>query len=65
VTRNVFNDLIEKGAFIEHADFSGNLYGTSFETVRSVEQNDRRCILDIEAQVCSTELPSHNNQIRS
>ncbi|KDR65746.1 hypothetical protein GALMADRAFT_81603 [Galerina marginata CBS 339.88] len=45
-----FKELIEQGAFVEHAEFSGNLYGTSFETVRRVQQQGRRCILDIEAQ---------------
>ena len=46
-----FKDLIQEGAFIEHAEFSGNHYGTSFETVRQVHEQGRRCILDIEAQV--------------
>jgi guanylate kinase len=46
-----FKDLIHDGAFIEHAEFSGNFYGTSFDAVRQVEQQGRRCILDIEAQV--------------
>ncbi|KAJ7801859.1 guanylate kinase/L-type calcium channel beta subunit [Mycena olivaceomarginata] len=45
-----FKDLIAAGAFIEHAEFSGNFYGTSFETVRLVHEQGRRCILDIEAQ---------------
>ncbi|KAH9479595.1 Guanylate kinase [Psilocybe cubensis] len=45
-----FRELIQQGAFIEHAEFSGNFYGTSFETVRQVQQGGRRCILDIEAQ---------------
>ncbi|KAJ6621299.1 guanylate kinase/L-type calcium channel beta subunit [Mycena sp. CBHHK59/15] len=45
-----FKDLITAGAFIEHAEFSGNFYGTSFETVRQVHDQGRRCILDIEAQ---------------
>jgi len=45
-----FKDLIAAGAFIEHAEFSGNFYGTSFETVRLVQEQGRRCILDIEAQ---------------
>lgn len=53
VSQNVFKDLIRDGAFIEHAEFSGNYYGTSFQTVREVEQQGKRCILDIEAQVCS------------
>ncbi|KAJ7126558.1 guanylate kinase/L-type calcium channel beta subunit [Mycena crocata] len=45
-----FKDSIAAGAFIEHAEFSGNFYGTSFETVRTVQDQGRRCILDIEAQ---------------
>jgi len=45
-----FKDLIAAGAFIEHAEFSANFYGTSFETVRQVQAQGRRCILDIEAQ---------------
>jgi len=45
-----FKDLIAAGAFIEHAEFSANFYGTSFETVRQVQARGRRCILDIEAQ---------------
>ncbi|KAJ7760358.1 guanylate kinase/L-type calcium channel beta subunit [Mycena metata] len=47
---NEFKDLIAANAFIEHAEFSGNFYGTSFETVRLVHEQGRRCILDIEAQ---------------
>lgn len=40
------------GAFIEHAEFSSNLYGTSVAAVRHVQEQGKRCILDIEAQVC-------------
>ncbi|KAF8955497.1 guanylate kinase [Flammula alnicola] len=50
VPPQTFKDLITENAFIEHAEFSGNFYGTSFETVRQVQQQGRRCILDIEAQ---------------
>ncbi|KAJ7050476.1 guanylate kinase/L-type calcium channel beta subunit [Mycena amicta] len=45
-----FKDLIAANAFIEHAEFSGNFYGTSFQTVNQVHEQGRRCILDIEAQ---------------
>jgi guanylate kinase len=63
VPREHFQKLIEEKAFIEHAEFSGNFYGTSFETVRHVQQQGRRCILDIEAQVRRflNPLPSHSN----
>ncbi|KAF8920647.1 guanylate kinase [Mucidula mucida] len=50
VNADAFKDLIAKGAFIEYAEFSGNYYGTSFQTVQHVQQQGRRCILDIEAQ---------------
>jgi len=50
VTSQGFKDLLEERGFIEHAEFSGNFYGTSKQTVRDVTQTGRRCILDIEAQ---------------
>ncbi|KAI0791635.1 guanylate kinase [Irpex lacteus] len=50
VSRDEFLKLISENAFIEHAEFSGNFYGTSFMTVRQVSGAGRRCILDIEAQ---------------
>jgi guanylate kinase len=50
VTRQKFLDLVQSSAFIEHAQFSGNFYGTSFEAVERVQQQGKRCILDIEAQ---------------
>ena len=56
ITVQAFKDLIEENAFIEHAEFSGNFYGTSFETVRQVQEQGRRCILDIEAQVTEKHL---------
>ncbi len=51
VSRDEFLKLLGEGAFIEHAEFSGNFYGTSFMTVREILGAGRRCILDIEAQV--------------
>ncbi|KAJ3753906.1 guanylate kinase/L-type calcium channel beta subunit [Lentinula raphanica] len=50
VTHEKFLDLLQENAFIEHAEFSGNFYGTSFQTVKEVHERGRRCILDIEAQ---------------
>jgi guanylate kinase len=50
VTSQGFKDLLQDGGFIEHAEFSGNFYGTSKQAVRDVAQTGRRCILDIEAQ---------------
>ncbi|KIK60288.1 hypothetical protein GYMLUDRAFT_225771 [Collybiopsis luxurians FD-317 M1] len=50
VARETFLQLVKDGAFIETAEFSGNFYGTSFETVKQVQERGQRCILDIEAQ---------------
>jgi len=50
VTIQGFKDLLSNAGFIEHAEFSGNFYGTSRQSVRDVSQTGRRCILDIEAQ---------------
>jgi guanylate kinase len=58
VSRDKFRDLLAEGAFIEHAEFSGNFYGTSFEAVSHIQNLGKRCILDIEAQVRSSPLVS-------
>ncbi|KAI0047237.1 guanylate kinase [Auriscalpium vulgare] len=50
VSRDVFLDLLNRKGFIEHAEFSGNLYGTSVQAVQSIADSGRRCILDIESQ---------------
>jgi len=54
VTREQFLALVDQGAFIEHAQFSGNFYGTSAKAVGDVAKQGRRCILDIDAQVCAS-----------
>lgn len=51
VSREKFSDLVREEAFIEHAQFSGNLYGTSVMTVKNVAASGRRCLLDIDSQV--------------
>lgn len=40
-----------QNAFIEHAEFSKNLYGTSIQAVKDVATQGKRCILDIDSQV--------------
>ncbi|OAX35452.1 guanylate kinase [Rhizopogon vinicolor AM-OR11-026] len=49
-TPDNFKNLISDRAFIEHAQFSGNFYGTSFQAVKDVAATGKRCILDIDAQ---------------
>ncbi|KAF9647210.1 guanylate kinase [Thelephora ganbajun] len=50
VTQERFKQMIVDGAFIEHAQFSSNFYGTSFMTIQNVSNSGRRCILDIESE---------------
>lgn len=54
VTRDEFEHMIENKEFIEHASFSGNLYGTSIRAVEDVATTGKRCILDIDSQVSAT-----------
>ncbi|KAG1780983.1 P-loop containing nucleoside triphosphate hydrolase protein [Suillus placidus] len=49
-TTDNFKNLISEGAFIEHAQFSGNFYGTTIQAVQDVSATGKRCILDIEVQ---------------
>ena len=41
---------IDKGDFIENAEFSGNMYGTSKAAVQDVQAKNLICILDIDMQ---------------
>ncbi|EMP39795.1 Guanylate kinase [Chelonia mydas] len=41
---------IDAGEFIEHAEFSGNMYGTSKAAVQAVQARNQICILDIDLQ---------------
>jgi len=43
-------DGVMKGLFIEHAEVHGNIYGTSYEAVGTVQQNGKICVLDIDVQ---------------
>lgn len=50
-TREKFQELVQKEGFIEHAEFSGNLYGSSVQSVEDVTKSGKMCILDIDTQV--------------
>ncbi|GAA5867755.1 hypothetical protein JCM1840_006681 [Sporobolomyces johnsonii] len=49
-TREAFLDLAKADGFIEHAEFSGNLYGSSVAAVNDVTKSGKMCILDIDTQ---------------
>jgi guanylate kinase len=40
----------QQNAFLEHAHVHGNMYGTSWQSLRDVQQNGKRCLLDIDVQ---------------
>ncbi|XP_043832939.1 guanylate kinase isoform X1 [Dromiciops gliroides] len=50
VTREEMQRDIDAGEFIEHAEFSGNMYGTSKAAVQAVQAMNRICVLDIDLQ---------------
>lgn len=50
VSREDFTSLLHHDVFVEHAEFSGNLYGTSKKAITSIVESGKRCILDIEVQ---------------
>uniref|UniRef100_A0A8C4N350 Guanylate kinase n=1 Tax=Eptatretus burgeri TaxID=7764 RepID=A0A8C4N350_EPTBU len=50
VMRDKMERCIKAGEFLEHAEFSGNLYGTSKWAVKAVQEQNRICILDVDLQ---------------
>ncbi|XP_077103293.1 guanylate kinase isoform X2 [Siphateles boraxobius] len=50
VTREVMQAAVANGEFVENAEFSGNMYGTSKAAVQAVQAKNLICILDIDMQ---------------
>ena len=50
VTREDFEDRIERGEFLEYAEYVGNYYGTSMEVIREKLDKGVDVLLDIEVQ---------------
>ncbi|XP_017262566.1 guanylate kinase 1b isoform X1 [Kryptolebias marmoratus] len=49
-TREAMRESIDEGQFIENAEFSGNMYGTSKAAVEDVRAKNLICILDVDIQ---------------
>ncbi|XP_075878920.1 guanylate kinase 1b isoform X3 [Nelusetta ayraudi] len=49
-TREAMQEGIDNGEFIENAEFSGNMYGTSKSAVEDVQAQNLICILDVDIQ---------------
>ncbi len=50
VSRAEFENLIEQGEFLEHAEVHGNFYGTSVKQIKSEIELGRDIILEIDVQ---------------
>ena len=48
--RSTMEQMVADGEFIETAEFSGNMYGTSAAAVEAVAESGKVCILDIDVQ---------------
>ncbi|GIX70019.1 guanylate kinase [Caerostris darwini] len=48
VSREEMQKAIANGEFLEYAEFSGNIYGTSKNAVKQIQKNGKLCILDVE-----------------
>jgi guanylate kinase len=50
VTPDEFRRLVGKGAFLEHAEYSGHLYGTSWTSIESPLERGLDVLLEIETE---------------
>jgi guanylate kinase len=50
LTRQQFHELVERGVFLEHASYNGQLYGTFRDRVESARQDGRDVVLKIDVQ---------------
>lgn len=50
VSAATFQKLIHEGAFLEHAEYSGNLYGTSWAAIEAPLASRRDVLLEIETE---------------
>lgn len=48
VSREEFERMLAEGAFIESNEYNGNLYGTSHAAVKSVADQGRTCLFDVD-----------------
>ncbi|KAI8873776.1 guanylate kinase-like protein [Ramicandelaber brevisporus] len=61
VARDSMIDSVSRGEFIESAEFSGNMYGTSIKAVQDVLDNGLLPILDIDMQGVMSVKKTHLN----
>ncbi|KTG36009.1 hypothetical protein cypCar_00020711 [Cyprinus carpio] len=70
ISKYLFEADIQNSKFIEHGEYKGNYYGTSFDSVRSVLSKNKVCLLDVqphvrqEIHVISTNCPTFEDFLR-
>ena len=52
VTKEQFEQAIENGEMLEHAEFVGNYYGTPLSEIRRLRGEGRNALLEIEVEGC-------------
>jgi guanylate kinase len=50
VDRETFERMVGEGAFVEHAEYAGNLYGTSFAAIEAPLAAGRDLLLEVDVQ---------------
>lgn len=48
ISKHAFEADIHNNKFVEHGEYKGNYYGTSFDSVRSVLAKNKVCLLDVQ-----------------
>eukprot|EP01039_Chlorochromonas_danica_P004387 gene4387-4808_t len=54
VSKEEFEDAVERGDFVEYAKVHTNYYGTSYQAIDSIRGQGKICILDIDVQGVQT-----------
>lgn len=50
VSESEFKEMVKRDEFLEWADINGNLYGTSFESVKTCQKNSEIFIVELDVQ---------------
>ncbi|XP_051959191.1 MAGUK p55 subfamily member 7 [Xyrauchen texanus] len=48
ISKHLFEADIHNNKFIEHGEYKGNYYGTSYDSIRSVLSKNKVCLLDVQ-----------------
>ena len=59
VPREKMTELRRGNQFFEYGEYNDNMYGTSVDSVRSVIEQHKMCVLDIQPAVSTHRLKSH------